>query len=104
LQEDTVKIKMLETRRGSEDGFAVRRFEKGEAYDVADTLARSFLNAGWAYNAESEDEDAGGLASSDLVFGPLARANSDFNRLFRPQPSRGTGPTNPATLIAKGEL
>jgi hypothetical protein len=100
--EVAMRIKMLETRRGSEDGFTVRRFEEGEQYDVAEGLARQFLKDGWAYNAESEDEVGG--ACSDLVFGPLARANSDFNRLFRPQPTRGTGPTNPATLIAKGDL
>lgn len=41
-------IFMLETRRGSEDGFAVRQFLAGMTYEVADTLARSFLRAGWA--------------------------------------------------------
>lgn len=39
---------MLETRRGSEDGFVVRRFHKNHCYDIADTLARAFINAGWA--------------------------------------------------------
>ena len=41
-------IFMLETRRGSEDGFVVRRFHKHHRYDVADTLARAFIAAGWA--------------------------------------------------------
>jgi len=41
-------ILMLETRRGSEEGFAVRRFEGGRRYEVADALARMFIRAGWA--------------------------------------------------------
>ena len=41
-------IIMHQTRRGSEDGFAVRCFEKGRGYDVADTLARYFIRMGWA--------------------------------------------------------
>jgi hypothetical protein len=50
-------ITMIETRRGSEDGHTVRQFIKGSQYSVADTLARQFLNRGWAYNSEpGEDE------------------------------------------------
>lgn len=41
-------ILMLETRRGSEDGFVIRRFYRGAHYDVADTLARAFIREGWA--------------------------------------------------------
>lgn len=41
-------IIMLETRRGSEDGFIVRCFEAGGEYDIADSLARSFIQRGWA--------------------------------------------------------
>lgn len=43
-----MRIRMLETRHGCEDGFRVRRFEKGKEYEVADTLAKSFLAAGFA--------------------------------------------------------
>ncbi|MDE3037138.1 MAG: hypothetical protein KGJ21_01585 [Pseudomonadota bacterium] len=39
---------MLDTRRGSEDGFVVRRFYKDCTYDVADSLAQAFIRAGWA--------------------------------------------------------
>lgn len=53
-------IKMLQTRRGSPDGFIVQRYYKGETYDLPELLARRFLNNGWAYNAEPED-DAEGL-------------------------------------------
>jgi len=48
-----MRIAMLETRRGSEDGFVVRRFEQGRIYDVADMLARTFIRAGWALEYET---------------------------------------------------
>jgi hypothetical protein len=45
-----MRIKMLETRRGSEDGFAVHQYHKGCIYDVADSLAVSFIVSDWALN------------------------------------------------------
>lgn len=47
-----MRILMLETRRGSEDGFVVRRFCRGLSYEVADTLARAFIRAEWAVLVE----------------------------------------------------
>ncbi|MHC5536703.1 hypothetical protein ACYOEI_00330 [Singulisphaera rosea] len=47
-----MKITMLDTRRGSEDGFAVRRFHKGTTYEVGEGLARSFIRQGWATAVE----------------------------------------------------
>lgn len=45
-----MKITMLETRRSSEDGFNIRRFEAGQTYDnIGDTVARSFIAKGWAF-------------------------------------------------------
>lgn len=51
---------MLETRRGSEDGFVVRCFEKEQLYDVSDTLARAFIRSGWAIedNLEGTHHDS----------------------------------------------
>lgn len=43
-----MRIVMLETRSGCEDGFIVRYFRKHRTYELADTLARTFINAGWA--------------------------------------------------------
>jgi hypothetical protein len=34
----------------------------------------------------------------------LGKFSADFDRIFRPQPTRGSAPTNPATLAAKGEV
>lgn len=52
-----MRIFMLETRRGSEDGHCVRRFEKHGSYDVADMLARAFLRAGWAIELPSNPSE-----------------------------------------------
>lgn len=41
-----MQITMLYSRPGSEDGFTVKRFSQGVAYDVADTQARAFIRAG----------------------------------------------------------
>ncbi len=49
-------ITMLGTHRGSEDGHVVKQFVKGIKYDVADNLARRFLNQGVAYNSEPFEE------------------------------------------------
>ena len=43
-----VKIKMLQTRKGTEDGFVVRQFYKGETYLVREGLARYFFAMGYA--------------------------------------------------------
>ncbi len=43
-----MQIKMTQTRRGSENGFDIKRFHAAGIYDVADTLARYFLSMGWA--------------------------------------------------------
>lgn len=43
-----MRIKMLETRRGTEDGIAVREYRRGEEYELGDMLARAFLAAGFA--------------------------------------------------------
>lgn len=81
-------IFMLDTRRLSETGWDVKPCEKGKVYDLADNAARYALNNGWARPATDEEV-------ADLALAVL--------RSFRPQPTRGTGPTNPATLKAKGE-
>lgn len=44
-----MQITMKETRRGSEDGFTVQRYEAGQSYDVAHTLACQLINNGWAF-------------------------------------------------------
>lgn len=49
-------IKMLETRKGSEDGFTVKQFYIGKIYDIHETLARSFFAAGFAVKYEEENK------------------------------------------------
>ncbi len=55
-----MRILMLETRLGCEDGFRVRCFKAGEVYDMADFLAALFIRRRWAVNpvrgkAEAQD-------------------------------------------------
>jgi hypothetical protein len=52
-----MRVKMLYTRRGSYDGFTIKRYIKGETYDLPGMLAQSFLDEGAAYNAEPFDDD-----------------------------------------------
>lgn len=40
-----MKITMLETRPGADDGVRVATYEKGATYDVSDALAKCFLDA-----------------------------------------------------------
>ncbi len=49
-----MRLRMLETRRGTEDGRVVRQFMAGEIYEIADSLARAFLAAGFAIRAFEE--------------------------------------------------
>jgi hypothetical protein len=43
-----LKIKMLETRTGSPDGRTVCSYAKDEHYEIPDTLAKVFVEQGWA--------------------------------------------------------
>ena len=46
-----MRIKMRETRLGSENGYDVFLYQKGQIYDVGESLATSFLNANFAEKA-----------------------------------------------------
>jgi len=43
-----MQIRMLETRRGTENGVSIREYRAGEYYEVSDRLARAFIAAGFA--------------------------------------------------------
>lgn len=84
-------IRMLETRRGSEDAFTVRRFMKGETYDVADLLARQFIGSGYAVKVGSVEDQNLQAAESTLtqgemlyLLGKLKHVYPDV-RIFNPQ-------------------
>src|SRR4051794_4919154 len=66
-----MKITMLGTRRGCEDGFAVMQYHKGETYDMADTQARDFVQKGWAKEAHS-------LCIGGPLDGQLLTARGEF--------------------------
>lgn len=48
-------VYMLETRRGSPDGFTVKRYHEGSYYEVPHTLGVIFLNNDWAIEIPEED-------------------------------------------------
>jgi hypothetical protein len=52
----TMFIKMLETRRGCQDGWKVELFEEGNTYDVADSLAGQFFHDKSALRATVHEE------------------------------------------------
>jgi hypothetical protein len=48
-----MRLRMLSTQRGAEDGFSLSTYEKGREYEIggthrADDLAAVFLREGWA--------------------------------------------------------
>lgn len=48
-----MKVKMLTTRRESQDGIIKELFEAGQAYTVSDTLAVQFINQNLAVEADN---------------------------------------------------
>lgn len=54
-----MKIKKIESRRGSEDGFTVKRYHAGGVYEVAHSLAASFIRNGWAVEHQEEPRTCG---------------------------------------------
>lgn len=48
-------IYIMETVRGSEDGFKVRRFHEGQTYDIAQSLAAGFIRNGKGLHLPEED-------------------------------------------------
>ena len=49
-----MRIKMLTTKDGSEDGFSARTFVEGEEYEVAEALASAFIAGGDAVAVEQK--------------------------------------------------
>jgi len=45
---------MLQTRRGTTDGFTTQQYSKGTVYDVRDNLAGRFLQDGYAFPCRSD--------------------------------------------------
>lgn len=79
-----MKIKMLKTKRGTEDGFTVRRYIKGEVYDVAHTLACELMRNAGAYNCE--DDILPPVDTQELICGPLNSAMNDLAKIFKSSP------------------
>lgn len=52
-----MQVRMLQTRRGTEDGYVVRRFDKGTTYEMSGFLARQFLANQWAFLVADETNE-----------------------------------------------
>lgn len=50
-------IKMLETRRGTRDGFKIENFEACKDYEIPDHLALAFIAAGFAVPVRRKKND-----------------------------------------------
>ncbi len=48
-----MRVLMIETRKGTEDGFTIREYIAGHEYDLREHLARAFLAAGFAIPIEN---------------------------------------------------
>lgn len=44
-------VTMLQTRKGTEDGFKVEEYAEGESYDICSSLANAFIRSGFAKKA-----------------------------------------------------
>jgi hypothetical protein len=55
----TMRIRMRESCRGTEDGFVLRMLRAGEIYEVRDCLACRLLNEGRAEQVEKESTHGG---------------------------------------------
>lgn len=49
-----MKIKMLQTRKGTECGFIIKQFNEGKTYDVRENLGRTFVAQGWAIHIKED--------------------------------------------------
>lgn len=90
-------IKMKETRRGSADGHEIGLYHEGCIYEVPDTMGKRFVQAGWAEWVQADETPRPELGGSALTVAGVA---AQFNKVFRPQPTRGTAPQNPSTYTA----
>lgn len=50
-----VMLRMLQTRKGTEDGFSVKQFVEGKAYDVRESMARDFFAMQYAVKITDEE-------------------------------------------------
>lgn len=74
-----MRIVMTRTAKGADDGFTVREYVEGEAYDVSDDLAQAFFQMGAADPQEAHEAADAAEAPSDA-----------------------SDPSQPATRVRKG--
>jgi hypothetical protein len=63
----TVKVRMLTTSMGSENGYVVREYLAGATYDLGEALAEAFLKDGAAESVADDDNDLTSLNLKQLL-------------------------------------
>lgn len=70
-----VKVRMLQTQRGSPDGVHVHVYEQGQTYDLPESLAVVFLRQQWAEEVmEEQPEPAATHPEADAEADALPQA------------------------------
>ena len=49
-------VKMKSCQKGSDDGFTIRTFEKGETYEVSEALGKVMLEEKWATEVKDDSK------------------------------------------------
>lgn len=70
-----MRIRMKQTRRGSEDGFSLRTYEVGREYELANTergrdLGEVFIREGWAEAATAGSKEPPPAATKEPAAKP----------------------------------
>jgi hypothetical protein len=92
-----VKIKMIETQRGSVDGCRIATYVAGAEYDLSGSagaldLAQAFIGAGFAEPVVGAAQPAAQAQESVPADGPLAECDAAApEQPVAPSPARGRG-------------
>lgn len=91
-----MRITMTETRPGSPDGTRKQTYQAGESYDLPESLATSFVNAGWASAGERKRPETISVTSS-----PFAMAGNSGTAPILPGHNPDTPPITNVTPLSE---
>jgi len=74
-----MKVRMLQTMKGSPDGIQVKEYQAGEVYDLPPSLASVFLREKWA----KQDKSLKGPSKTKEVKGEAKAKNTTSRRTGR---------------------
>lgn len=59
-------VLMLETKKGAEHGYDTKTYNEGQVYTIENSLAETFLDEGWAEEADPEATGFEAMDEDDL--------------------------------------